>query len=156
MNLDGLNNLAKGEHEGLSSSFKVIIPGLRDMVFKSCDGMELETEVVTFHEGGRTGAPRTARGNQRVGRISFSHGSASGGNGSTLFDWYLDVCDRSKTLQKKTLSIIVTSPEGKDIAEWRIQNAWPCRWMAPSMGTDGNQLTVEYTSFAHEGIERKK
>jgi phage tail-like protein len=143
--------------EGLTTSFRVIIPGLRDMVFKSCEGMELETEVMSFYEGGRGTSPRTVRGSQRVNKISFSHGSVkSGSNGSSLFDWYLEVCDLNKPLTKKTVSIIVTDQNGKDLAEWRILNAWPCRWVAPIMNTDSSQLTVEYTSFAHEGIERKK
>ena len=31
--------------EGLSTQFKVVIPELRDMVFKSCEGLESEIEV---------------------------------------------------------------------------------------------------------------
>ncbi len=149
--------LAKDEHEGLTTRFKVVIPGMRDHVFRSCEGMEMDMEVVSLPEGGRMGAPRTARGMQRVGRISFGQGSSSAGSGGrSMFDWLMEVCDSGKALQKKTLSIIVTDAEGRELAEWRILNAWPCRWVSPTMGTDSNQLTVEYISFAHEGIERKK
>lgn len=149
--------LAKDENEGLSTKFKVIVPGMRELVFKSCDGMESEIEVMSFAEGGRMGAPRTARGRQQVSRIAFSQGSASTGSGGrSVFDWYLEVCDSSKALDKKTLSIVVSDADGHDLAEWRIKNAWPCRWVAPMLSTDSNQLTVEFVSFAHEGIERKK
>lgn len=127
------------------------------MVFKSCHGMEMETDVVSICEGGRAGAPRTARGGQRVSRVSFGHGTATGNSsGKTLLDWYGEVCDASKPLQKKTLSVIVMDNSGKDLAEWRILNAWPCKWVAPVLNTHHNNLVVEFTSFAHEGIERKK
>lgn len=147
----------RDDHEGLSTKFKVIIPGMQELVFRSCDGMEMETAVISYPEGGRSGAPRTARGAQHVSRISFSQGASSKGSGGrSIFDWYLDVADPNKALEKKTLSIVVTNEDGHDLAEWRILNAWPCRWVAPVMNMENNQLTVEYISFAHEGIERKK
>lgn len=149
--------LAKDEHEGLSTRFKVIVPGMRELVFKSCDGMESEVEVLSFFQGGSLGPAKTARGRQHVGRITFTQGSASTGSGGrSVFDWYLDVCNSGKDLEKKTLSVLVQDADGRDLAEWRIKNAWPCRWVAPLMSTDTNQLTVEYLGFAHEGVERKK
>jgi phage tail-like protein len=149
--------LAKDESEGLSTRFKVIVPGMRELTFKSCEGMESEVEVLTFFEGGRLGPARTGRGRQHVGRVAFAQGSASTGSGGrSVFDWYMDVADGSKPLEKKTLSVLVTDAEGRDLAEWRVKNAWPCRWVAPLMSTENTQLTVEYVSFAHEGVERKK
>ncbi len=155
MNIPSL--VSKDDQEGLSTRFRVVIPGMNELVFRSCEGMESEMEVTSISEGGRMGAPRTARGHQRVNRMSFSHGSAAkGAGGRSVFDWYMEVCDASKALSKKTLSVVVTDAEGRDLAEWRIVNAWPCRWVAPVIGTDHSRLTVEYISFAHEGIERKK
>lgn len=156
--LPNLNlGLAKDENEGLSMRFKVIVPGLRELTFKSCEGMESEVEVLTFFEGGRLGPGRTARGRQHVGRIAFAQGSSSTGSGGrSVFDWYMDVADGSKALEKKTLSVVVSDAEGRDLAEWRVKNAWPCRWVAPLMSTEMTQLTVEYLGFAHEGVERKK
>ncbi len=142
--------------EGLSTQFKVVIPELRDMVFKSCEGLESEIEVIHFNEGGNLGAPRTARGAQRVSRLSFGQGTSGSDSGKTIFDWYLEVCDTSKPLQKKTLSITITDREGKKLTEWRVLNAWPCRWSAPLMSHENASIAVEYVSFAHEGIERKK
>ena len=146
----------RDDREGLSTQFTVVIPGLQDVVFRECNGMESEVDTLSFSSGGNLRAPRTARGQHHVHRISFSHGSASSGaGGKSLFDWYLDVCDSNKPLTKKTLSIVVTSEAG-DLAEWRILGAWPCRWVAPIIGSGPNQLTIEHVSFAHEGIERKK
>lgn len=145
------------DNEGLTTLFKVIMPDHRDMVFKSCEGLESEIEVRSYMEGGSLNAPKTARGAQKVNKISFGQGTAGGEGGSkSLFDWYLEVCDSSKALTKRTLSVVVSDAEGHTLAEWRILNAWPCRWAAPMMSRDNSAVTVETVSFAHEGIERKK
>lgn len=145
------------DKDGLNVFFKIIMPDHRDMVFKSCEGLESEIEVRSYYEGGSLAAPKTARGTQKVNKISFGQGTAASEGGSkSLFDWYLEVSDSTKALTKRTLSVVVSDAEGHQLAEWRILNAWPCRWMAPMMSQENSQVSVEIVSFAHEGIERKK
>lgn len=144
------------EKEGLTTQFKIVIPKIREMIFKSCEGIESEIEVAYFSDGGTLSAARTARGPQRVNKISFAQGTSATESGKGIFDWYLEVCDTSKPLQKETISVIVMDREQKTLAEWRILNAWPCRWTAPMMSRDFSSLAVESVTFAHEGIERKK
>ena len=143
------------QKEGLTTLFKISIPDAREMTFKSCEGIEAEVEVVYFPEGGNLGAPRTGRGPQKTSRITFGQGAAAPG-GKGIFDWFNEVSDSSKPLQKKTISVKVTDAEGNELAQWRILNAWPCRWMAPMMTTDISSVTVDMVSFAHEGISREK
>ena len=142
--------------EALTTLFKIVIPDLRDMVFTSCEGLESEIEVESLFEGGSLAAPKTVRGPQKVNKITFGHGTSGDKGGKSLFDWYLEVCDSSKELQKKVISIMVIDRDGKELAEWRVKNAWPCRWVAPMMSRDLSALSIETISFAHEGIERKK
>ena len=144
------------EKEGLTTLFKIVIPKVREMVFKSCEGIESEIDVVYHADGGSLGAARTARGTQKVNKITFGQGSGGQEGGKSVFEWYLEVCDASKPLQKETISVIVMDREEKTLAEWRILNAWPCRWQAPMMSRDFTSLAVESVTFAHEGIERKK
>jgi phage tail-like protein len=154
-NLGGLNSPAD-KKKGLTTQFKIVVPDLRDMVFHSCEGLEAEVEVISFSEGGSLDAPRTGRGRARVNLISFGQGTTADKAGRTIFDWFKDVRDASKSLDKKTLSISLNTIEGKSLAEWHVHNAWPCRWKAPIMSDDSTQTGVEYLTFAHEGIERKR
>ncbi|MEZ4749454.1 MAG: phage tail protein [Bdellovibrionota bacterium] len=151
------NNEQTPDKEGLSTRFKITIPQLKNVTFKTCDGLDSEVEVRMIAEGGRMGAPRMARGRQLVSRISFSHGmvspEASGATAKTIFDWYQEVCDSSKPLEKKTISITIEDPGGNKIAGWKILNAWPCRWRGPLLSSEMNRLTIEQICFAHEGIE---
>lgn len=146
----------KADKEGLTTQFRITIPKHKNVTFKSCDGLESEVEVIQLPEGGRLGAPRTVRGQQLGGRLTFSHGTVSPevsqGGSKTIFDWYQDVCDSSKPLAKETISITVMDSQGKKQAGWKILNAWPCRWIGPLLSAGTNTLTVEQITFAHEGI----
>lgn len=146
------------EKEGLTTLFQIRIGEMPEMVFRSCEGLEAEIEVVSIPEGGRLGAPRTGRGAQRAQKISFSQGSLIQGDKSasnSLFNWFKDVCDSSKPLQKRIIRLKMTNSEGKALSEWEIAGAWPCRWTAPLVSQEAAAVAVEYISFAHEGIERK-
>lgn len=142
------------DREGLSIQFEVVIPGFPKMIFNSCEGLESEVEVVHYEEGGSMGSGRTARGKQSVGKITFAKGmmGPSKVGGPPIFQWFLDVCDASKLLQKKMIVVTVTNSEMQPLASWKMLNAWPCRWVGPLLSQEVSELTVEHLSFAHEGI----
>ncbi|MBI4403748.1 MAG: phage tail protein [Deltaproteobacteria bacterium] len=164
----GLRNMASqlntnqmaADKEGTAYQFEVVISGYRKMTFKSCEGIESEVDVQTYLDGGRMNAPKTARGPQRVGKITFGKGTvgAEGPNGgkSNIFSWYMKVCDSSQVLKKETIVISLLDGERKKLSEWKLINAWPCRWIGPFLTTDDQDLTIDYVSFAHEGLFMSK
>lgn len=143
------------EQSQINSLFKITIPGLRELAFKSCEGIESQMEVLYLEQGIGLKPPATARGTQRQSKITFSKGTTAQEKGATIFDWYQAVCDLSKPLDKKILLVTLISGEGKKIAEWKIVNAWPCGWSASLLSKEWNELSLEYLTFVHEGIERK-
>jgi phage tail-like protein len=150
----GAAALDKGQ--GVNTSFEIQIDGISQLTFQSCEGLEAEIEVVTLHEGGNLGAPRTARGHQNINRISFGQGTTSSEHGKSIFEWFQDVCDAGHPLEKKSISIKLKNPDKQCLAEWQVHNAWPCRWTAPMMLSHSSGVAIEYVTFTHEGIERKK
>jgi phage tail-like protein len=143
--------------QAITTFFHISIAGLPKMQFESCEGLEVEIEVVHFPEGGKLSAPRTGRGPQRVQKISFTHGTLQGEKNASqsLFKWFQEVCDASKPLEKRAIFLKLTDGEDNLISEWVINNAWPCRWAAPLATREQSEVAVEYVSFAHEGIEGK-
>ncbi len=147
-------NLGGGEKkDALSAYFKVVMEDYEEAVFQSCDGLQAEIDVVYIPEGGRGGSPHAVRGLPKVNKILFSKGSISAKGGRKgLFDWFMDVCDYSKPLKRQTLTIQLLDSQKNALRSWKILDAWPCRWMGPSLSRDGADLSVEYLEFAHEGI----
>ncbi len=144
---------AKESKDGLSAYFKVVMAEYDEAVFQSCDGLESEIEVVYLTEGGRGSAPHAVRGVPKVNKLLFSKGSISGKGGKKgLFDWFLEVCDYSKPLKRQTLTIQLLDSQKNAVRSWRVVNAWPCRWLGPSLSRESADLSVEYIEFAHEGI----
>jgi len=145
------------DKDGLTTYFDIVVAGVREMRFKSCEGLQSEIEVETLYHGGSLAAPFTVRGAPQVSKVTFGQGSAGGdGAGKNLFEWFQDVCNSAKPLEKKVLSITVKDAEENVLAEWTLKNAWPCRWVAPLMTKDQSSVAVQHISFAHEGIERKR
>lgn len=144
---------AKETKDGLTAYFKVVMEEYDEAVFQSCDGLESEIEVVFLAEGGRGNAPHAVRGLPKVNKLLFSKGSISAKGGKRgLFDWFLEVCDYSKPLKRQTLTIQLLDSQKNAVRSWRVLNAWPCRWMGPSLSRESTDLSVEYIEFAHEGI----
>jgi phage tail-like protein len=139
--------------DGLTAYFKVVMEDYDEALFQSCDGLESEIEVVYLPEGGRGGAPHAVRGLPKVNKILFSKGSVSAKGGKKgLFDWFLEVGDFSKPLKRQTLTIQLLDAQKTAVRSWKVLDAWPCRWMGPSLSRDSSDLLVEYLEFAHEGI----
>lgn len=144
---------AEPKQETLTTKFKVVMSEYDDAVFATCEGLESEIDVVFVPEGGRGDGSRALRGNPKVNRITFSRGILGGKSGKkTVFDWFLEVSDSSKPLKRQTLTIQLLDAGGKAVRSWKVQDAWPCRWVGPLLGKDASELTAEFISFAHEGI----
>jgi len=144
--------------DNVSTQYKVVINGLKNTTFRSCEGLESEIDVLSYQNGGNLSAPVTARGFQKTGRLSFGRGAFSdqGSSGKSLFDWYLEVCDSSKALKKETILVILVDSSDREVEKWEVVNAWPSRWMGPLLNQDDSQLSVQYITFAHEGIKKAK
>src|SRR5690606_36932415 len=117
-------------------------------------GLEAEIDVVYHEEGGNSRAPRAVRGAPKVNKIIFGKGSLGGKGGSrTVLDWFLDVMDPEKPLKRQLLTIQLLDSQKKAIRTWKVLDAWPCRWSGPMLNRDNTELTVEFLTFAHEGIQ---
>jgi phage tail-like protein len=148
-----MNTLGKEKKDGMSSYFKVVMEDYEEVIFQSCDGLQSEIEVVYVVEGGRASSPHALRGLPKSNKIIFSKGNLSAKNGKkSLFDWFQEVSDYSKPLKRQTLTIQLLNTQKAAIRTWRVVDAWPCRWMGPTLSRDNSDLTVEYIEFAHEGI----
>lgn len=143
----------QGKRE-ITSQFRIVMEEFEGGMFESCQGLEVELEVVYHVEGGKNMAPRATRGAPKPSLIVFGKGTLGGGKTGKkgIFEWLMDVVDYSKPLKRQTLTIQLLDAEGKAQRTWRVRDAWPCRWSGPALSAGSADLAVEYVAFAHEGI----
>ncbi len=144
--------MASDKKDILTAYFKIVMDDYDETVFQSCEGLQGEIEVQYVAEGGAT-QPRAVRGMPKLNKILFSKGNAAGkGSKKSLTDWFMEVADYSKPLKRQTLTIQLLDAQKNSVRTWRVLDAWPCRWLGPSLSKDSSDLIVEYIEFAHEGI----
>ncbi len=131
-----------------ATRFYVQIEGVHHAVFTEVSGLQVETEVFEYREGGNNGYVHRLPGPIRVGNITLKHGLVGS---AELFSWYMRVVQGK--FEPRNLSVIVYDSEGKETARWNFVKAYPIRWVGPTLHGDTNDVAVETLELAHAGIQ---
>ena len=135
------------DHLG-SSKFKIEIEGVTQGAFTAIEGMETNTEVITFTDG----SDLIVR--KRPGRTTYSNIILKRGfiNTDELWNWYKAVIDGM--VERKSGSLIVCADDGSEIMRYNFFEAWPCRWKNFVMGAKDARTLIEELEIVVEKIER--
>lgn len=137
------------DHDHIGNrNFNVEIDGVTVGAFASCGGLEVEVDVIEFHDGNDL-TLRKRPGRARYSNIVLKRGYT---NNPELWDWTKAVLDG--TVERKSGSVIMLDDAGGEITRYNFFEGWPCRWRgfdfdAASLGT-----SVEELEIAVERIER--
>lgn len=140
-----------GKHKGdylPAHNFKLEIDGVISGGFKEITGIGQEVEVITFKDGDDPTEHKRA-GKAKVSNIIIRKGQV---NDHTLLDWFKEVV-AGKT-NRKSVSILYLDREGKEVYRYNLYEAWPCRWKAPELNSQGDNHAVEEIEFVAERIEK--
>lgn len=118
--------------------------------FSECSGLQLETEVQDYAEGGFNQHVRKFPGRTKQTNITLKRGIVD----RELHDWYLDLV--KGTVLLKNGSILVHDTSGKNVdIEWQFQRAFPCKWFGPDLNATQNNVAVETIEICHQGLIRR-
>ena len=130
--------------------FEVEISGQQTVstaYFRSVSGLEIETEVVEYQEGGSTGIIRKLAGATRYGNIRLTR--AFTGDRS-LYDWL--AANQNPQPAKVDGIITMFDRHGIRVAAWKFHNGFPVKWEGPDFDAGTNELAIESIEIAHEGL----
>lgn len=129
-------------------NFKVEIEGVTVGAFSRVDGLESETDVITFFDGD------SALMRKRPGRTHYSNITLFRGftNNSELWDWRRSVTDGR--VERKSGSIILLDEASQEIMRYNFFEAWPCRWKSMQLDASDDGLVIEELEIVVEKIER--
>jgi phage tail-like protein len=117
-------------------------------VFMQIDGLQVETEIFEYAEGGNNGFVHKLPGQTRVGNLTLKSGLVAD---NKLFNWYMAVA--RGTIETKNISVMIYSHDGSVVRRWSFTNAYPVRWVGPTFSVDSNEPAVEMIEFAHSGMQ---
>ena len=122
-------------------------------VFTEVSGLQVETTVTDYEEGGNNGFVHRLPGRSKVGNLTLKRGITKG---NEFFKWHSDLATGQKGIEKKNVSLFVFDPTGAVIAQWDFLGAFPVKWVGPQLVGDGSALAIETLELAHSGLTRKR
>ena len=138
-----------------SYRFWVEIGQLAEGAFSECSGLQAETEVFEWEEGGGNGYKLRLPARTKFPNLVLKRGVAS----AELWEWYQSVIDadgRSVRIQRRNCSIILYGYSGVPELRWNVSEALPIKWGGPTLKTGANEIAVETIELIHHGFKRVK
>jgi len=124
--------------------FYVLIDNLAQAVFTEVGGLQINTEVLKYAEGGKNDMLH-----QLPVRTSFSNLILRRGlvGSNELLRWYLEVVGGKD--DRRNLSIVQYDVGGNEAVRWNIIDAFPVRWVGPQFQADGAVASLETLELAY-------
>ncbi|PYI55269.1 phage tail protein [Paenibacillus flagellatus] len=128
--------------------FKVELDGLLVAGFSEVTGIQSETEVMEFAEGGLNTHIHYLPKQTKYPRIVLKRGMTSS---SELWDWYDGVA--AGKIKRKNGAVILYNHAGKEICRWNFFEAFPVKWHGPDLNATGGNVAVESVEIVHNGLK---
>jgi len=131
-------------------NFLVEIEGIFQASFKECSGLEATTEMIEYREGGQNTTVRKLPGKTTYGDITLRWGLTDSGE---LWEW-CKAAIQGKVKRRNGSIVVYDLANAKEVARWNFMQAWPVKWVGPTLDAAGKDVAIESLTIAHEGIER--
>lgn len=117
--------------------FIVEIDGVESAKFKSCEGLGLTKEEVTYNEGGRD-RPHKRPGKKGYGNITLSRGFSKD---KDLYNWSIGN-------EIRNFSLIQQDREGNTLKRWFFEGAFCVSWTVDGWDADSSEFLMESIEVA--------
>jgi phage tail-like protein len=131
----------------ITSRFHVEIEGIDEAVFKECSGLEAETEIMSYEEGGVNDRPHKLPVRTKFPNLSLKRGVT---DSSSLWDWYVKTVQGN--IERKHMSVVLYDQAGSQVKRWSFERAYPVKWTGSGLKADENAIGIETLEIVHEGM----
>jgi phage tail-like protein len=121
--------------------------------FSGVTGLSSESEVIEQRVTRSNGSGTVVKlpGVLRWSNVTLRRGVTNDGR---LYDWRRMV-EQGQAGFRKSVRITCYAQDQRPVARFTLHNAWPVKWVGPSLDARSNELPVETIELAHEGLERQ-
>ena len=148
--------------------FRLELGSLQVAGFSECTGLQLETKVFAYREGGRNSHSLKFPESGAVGNITLKRGITTGPAADSLFAWQQDIAagsfdsetnpnrrpsDPNQDIDNK-VAIVLLDEAGEEVKRWRLFRTLPVKWVGPEFKAANSEAAIETLELACEGIEQ--
>lgn len=148
--LFGANLLGIRNDPYAAFNFHVEIEGLIFGGFTEISGLQVETAVEEYQEGGQNEYVHKLPGPARYpSNLILKRGLT---DIDTFWSWHQDVI--AGTIRRKNGSIFLLDRMRLPAMYWDFNDAYPVKWSGPDFKADSSSVAVETIELAHRGISK--
>jgi phage tail-like protein len=137
------------QHETFTvSRFYVLIDNVAQALFTEVSGLQVETEVKEYAEGGNNEFVHRLPGRTKVSNVTLKRGIT---RSNELFKWYMKIA--RGTIDRRNVSVVMYGVDGSEVLRWNFLSAYPVRWIGPSFAASQERNAVETLELAHAGMQ---
>lgn len=128
--------------------FYVEIGGKTQAVFTEVSGLQLETEVMEYQEGGINDFTHRLPGRTKVGNVTLKRGMASSND---FFKWCAQIARGE--IKRFNVTVVMYDVKGEELTRWSFLNAYPVKWIGPQLKSSEAATAIESLELAHDGLK---
>lgn len=129
--------------------FQVIVDGIYLAAFTEFQMPDLTVETLPVTEGGQNTFVHKLPVRLDVGPAVMKQGITAD---LSLLEWYMQVVNGNITGAMRQVSVIMFSPLSIPILTFSFRDAYPIKWVGPSLNTEQNSVALEELHFVHHGF----
>ena len=126
--------------------FVVLVNQVLKGGFSKARGLNRETRVETFREGGVNDHEHKLATLTSYGNLVLEHGLAD----PFLYAWHQTTVEGH--IKRALLTVTLRDEQGRDAWSWNVLNAFPVKWAVSDFDAASGQVATEAVEFAHHGL----
>lgn len=150
MTASAASSSAKSSNSAPGGNFRfwVEIDGMLVAGFSEVTGLQAETEVEEYHEGGVNDHVHRFPKVTKCPNLVLKRGIAGS---AELLHWYESVV--AGDITRKNGSVILMNSAGSEVWRWNFFGAYPVKWIGPELRSQGTEVAVETLELVHNGLK---
>jgi phage tail-like protein len=136
-------------------NFLIEIEGIMAGGFTECSGLQIETEVHEYREGGVNDYVHRFAGPSKQPPLVLKHGLTQIDG---LWRWHQEVVQSvalgSKQITRRNGTIYLLDRKGIPVIWWDFKDALPIKWTGPDLRADSGAVAFESVELVHRGLGR--
>jgi phage tail-like protein len=128
-------------------NFFVEVEGLLVAGFSECSGLQVETEIQEYAEGGLNNYTHHFRGRTKYAPLILKRGLTLN---NQLWRWHQGVIEGK--FERKNGTIYLLDKTHVPITWWNFKKAFPSKWTGPELRATSNDVAIESVELIHQGL----
>lgn len=131
-------------------NFLVEVEGLVVGSFSEVRGLQVETEIHDYREGGRNDYVHKLPGPTRYpSNLVLKRGLT---DVDALWSWHQEVS--AGKIERRNGTVYLLNARRLPVMWWDFKDAYPVKWEGPQLRADSNTVAVETVELVHRGLAR--